>query len=73
MVSYVDQELSAAGWTRISLLQIAARCGARWTREADVSTVAMATFARSRKAGSSQPHRALDAFAPPNGQRVTGC
>lgn len=71
LISDADTALRAAGWQLAGTLSSRLGLGARWTRTVSGTTVANATLAPGSRGEGT--YWELDAVAPPQGHRVSGC
>jgi hypothetical protein len=73
LVTQADKILEGDGWRRISTLTSPLGPGVRWSRTVAGSTVAMALLAPGTRGDGTGTFWDLDAVAPPQGQRASGC
>jgi hypothetical protein len=73
LIADADKALSAAGWRRAATLNTPLGPGARWSRTVLGTTMASATLAPGIRGDGTGTYWDLDAVAPPQGKRVSGC
>ena len=73
LIATVGEAMRAAGWTRVTRLTTPLGPGLRWSRPTRGSTVATAMLAPETRGDGTGISWDLDAVAPPQGPRVSGC